>query len=146
MSGSLPPLRSLGRMRRRRLISSAVAGSALLTLLVTASLAHAAPAVDQYSEGIPTATGQKPDRDAAQGGAPVTIPPATQAKLSKTKKGVAAGTLAQLTAPNRSKPGAASADGADDGLGLVLPIILAMTLLVALAIFVARRRLGASAS
>jgi hypothetical protein len=149
LSGSLDRLRTLACMRHGRWIRTVLLGSTIAALLFTASFAHAAPAIDQYSEGVPTASGQKSDRDvtdrdAAGVGGTARIPPATRAQLSRSKNGVAAATLAQITAPNRSNPVSSAEHGEDpavggDGLGLLLPLILAVTLLVAIVIFAARR-------
>jgi hypothetical protein len=120
-------------------------GAVFVALLASTSSALATPAVDQYSEGIPTAGGQKSSRGAvgaAGTGAISTIPPSTQAQLRKSKKGTAAARVAQITAPKPSDPGSAGAGG----LGLILPLILVSTLLAGLTTFVARRRQGATSA
>jgi hypothetical protein len=133
-------------MRPARRIGSAAACSALVLLLALAPAALAASAVDQYSEGIPTASGQKPTRDAAKpgGGGTATIAPATRAQLEKTKQGAAAARAARITAPGRSAPG--SADAGDAGMGLLLPLILVAALAAAVGILFARRRAGPSSA
>lgn len=136
-------------MTRRHWSGLLAAGIVLGALLVSAPLAHAGSAVDQYSEGIPTAKGQKPTRDAARGGGggggTPTIPPATQAELGQTEKGRAAEKAAKLTAPDRASTGGGGESTTDEGgLGLLLPLILGATLLTALAIFFGRRRAGAA--
>lgn len=130
-------------MRASRWNRLGLAGIVLLIVLAAAPSALAASAVDQYSEGIPTAGGQKPTRDlgSGQAGTPTTIPPQTQATLQRTERGAAADKAAKLTAPSR--PSAGSSDTSDsNGLGLLLPLILAATLIAAVAIFVVRRRPG----
>ena len=83
--------------------------------------------------------------DAVQGGGgTATISPQTRSQLDKTKNGAAAEKAAKLTGPSRS--GAASSDTSDtgDGMGLLLPLVLAATLAVAIGIFFARRRFSAT--
>jgi hypothetical protein len=117
----------------------------LVALLVAAPSTFAASAVDQYSEGIPTAGGQKPTSDAVSGSpGTATIPPATREQLDKTPKGSAAEKAAKITAPTRSQPAGSDNSDTGDGLGLLLPLILAATLAAGIGIFVARRRLGAT--
>jgi hypothetical protein len=118
----------------------------LAALLVAAPSTLGASAVDQYSEGIPTAGGQKPT-SAAAGGNPgtATIPPTTRARLDKTSKGSAAEKAAKLTAPTGPHPtgsGASDTGGDGDGMGLLLPLILAATLALGIGVFIARRRVG----
>jgi hypothetical protein len=141
--------------------SIAVGATVLIALLASAPAALAGPAVDQYSEGIPTAGGHKSSQDAVRGasqgggggtsshgvggasyggGAASAISPGTRSKLDKSAKGTAAAKLAQITAPSRSSSGAS--DSGPGGMGLLLPVILVGTLLAALAVFLARRRLG----
>jgi hypothetical protein len=124
----------------RTLFVVAVLTAGLLLLL--ASTAFAASAVDQYSEGIPTASGQKQSNGAvAHPGGTATIPPQTRAVLEKTKKGSAAEKAANITAPTRSGTSSGGSDGGN-GLGLLLILILAGTLGLAVAIYLARRRAG----
>jgi hypothetical protein len=120
-----------------------VTAVALTALLVIAPAAMATSAVDQYSEGIPTAGGQKPSHNAVRQevngkGNTATIPPAAVAQLEKSKNGRAAAAAAKITAPSDSSPGGSPTNGS--GLGLLLPLILAATLLAAIAVFLARRR------
>jgi hypothetical protein len=119
-----------------------------VALLVVAPSTFGASAVDQYSEGIPTAGGQKPTSDAAGGSAgTATIPPTARARLDKSSKGSAAEKAAQLTAPTGPHPtgsGDSDSGGEGDGMGLLLPLILAATLALGIGIFIARRRLGAT--
>jgi hypothetical protein len=136
-------MRIFGRMRNRTRMS--IVGIALVVALGVAPAALAAPAVDQYSEGIPTAGGQKPSQDAVGAGSgTATIPPRTQSELQRTQKGAATEKAAELTAPSRSGSGGSSDAG--DGLGLLLPLILIATLIAGVGIFVARRRPGPTPS
>jgi hypothetical protein len=124
----------------------------LLILLGPVPAAFAQSAVDQYSEAIPTAGGQKSTHAAVTGGGGGTagggtaqIPPKTSAQLHQTKTGDAAEKTARLTAPNKSSSSNSGGSSSDSGMGLVLPLILAASLLGAIAIFIARRRAGAAA-
>jgi hypothetical protein len=123
--------------------------------LVIAPGALAASAVDQYTEGIPTANGQKSTggsvhdggtpNSRATNGAVAPIGPQTRAELGKTKSGTAAAKAARLTAPSLAGPQNPTAPDSSDtggGMGLLLPLILAATLATAVAIVVGRRRLG----
>jgi|tagenome__1003787_1003787.scaffolds.fasta_scaffold20986153_3 hypothetical protein len=123
--------------------------------LVIAPAALAASAVDQYTEGIPTAKGQKSTGGSVHdGGTPngggttgavAPIGPQTSAELGKTKSGTAAAKAARLTAPSLAGPQSPTAPDSSDtggGMGLLLPLILAATLATAVAIVVGRRRVG----
>jgi hypothetical protein len=130
------------RTETRRAIG--VVALALAGLLLMAPVALAASAVDQYSEGIPTARGQKPTTGGAGGAGTATISPQTSAQLEKSKNGSAAEHAAKLTAPSRSGPAAPDTSDTGDGLGLLLPVILLVTLAVGVGMVVARRRLRAT--
>src|SRR5436190_20678068 len=105
-------------MRRAHRTSIGLAGIVLLIVLVAVPSALAASAVDQYSEGIPTAGGQKSTHDLGNGGGgPATIPPRTQGALQGTKRGAAVEKAAKLTAPKRSDLSGGSQSGSD-GSGL----------------------------
>ena len=130
---------------RPAISTPAAIGLALVVVLCTATSALAASAVDQYQEAIPTAGGQKPTGDATTGAGAVqrgtaTIAPGTRAKLDKTKNGAATARAAEITAPSQSNRGSGSSG--DEGLGLILPLILAATLTGAVMIVLARRRHG----
>jgi hypothetical protein len=112
-----------------------VAGLAAAIVLVSAQAALATSAEDQYSEGIPSAGGQKPARDAAERPGTATIASATEAQLQKTKKGRAVVKAAAITAP-----GAGGSSDSGDGLGWWLLVILAASLLAAGGIYLGRRR------
>jgi hypothetical protein len=133
-------------MRRapEKLLGAAVI--ALVAIAVTAPVAMAGSAVDQYTEGIPTAGGQKPSVQAVGGGGggtgTVKISPQTQAKLQKTKKGSAAEKAARITAPTASPSGPSDSGG----MGLLLPLILVAALATAVGLFLGRRRTGAAPS
>jgi hypothetical protein len=130
----------------------------IAALLASASASFATSAVDQYSEGIPTAGGQKPSHDAARdalrgggggrrtggGGGSAAIPRTAAAQLGKSKQGSAAERAAKITAPDRSSPGGSTTNGR--GMGLILPLILAAILAGAIALFIARRRAGPSSA
>jgi cobalamin biosynthesis Mg chelatase CobN len=151
-------MRTLIRMRKPLATGAGVAAIALVALLLAAPAAFAVSAVDQYSESIPTAGGQKPTRDlghgsgSAQGGGSAatqagggsagtaTVPAQTRSQLQRTKNGLAAERAARLTAPTR--PSASSTDTSSSGMGFLLPLILAASLAVAVAVFLARRRTG----
>jgi hypothetical protein len=115
-----------------------------VVVLALAPAALAGSAVDQYTEGIPSAGGQKSSNQAVNQSGTATISPQTGAQLDKSRKGRAAERAANLTAP--SHPGAVGSDssGSGDGLGIFLPLILAATLVVGIGIFYTRRRLGAT--
>jgi hypothetical protein len=129
-----------------------LAALALVLALAIAPSALAASAVDQYSEGIPTAGGQEPTHEAvtegqgAAGGGTAAIPRHAQSELQRSKPGSAAEKAAELSAPSRSDSGSVSLGGSDagDGVGLLLPVILVAALITAVAIFLARRRPGAT--
>ena len=129
-----------------------LSGIALAVVLVTAPAALAASAVDQYSEGIPTPGGQKPSRDAVKSAGSTklgsagtaTIPPPARAALKGSKAGVAAEKAAKITAPGRPTSVASDPSSSGGGLGLFLPLMLAATLVAAIAIYLARRRAGAT--
>jgi len=121
--------------------------STLLAVLAFVPTAFAASAVDQYSEGLPTAGGQKSTHDTvAQGGGTARIAPDTRAQLGKGRKGRAAERAAEISAPRRDDSVGPNTSGTDDGLGLLLPLILAATLVTGIGIFYARRRLGTTPS
>src|SRR4051812_782853 len=141
-----------------------LAAISLVAVLMIAPAAFAVSAVDQYSEAIPTAGGQKATRDLGKdggggaanqsggeseasqnvgGSAPTaTVPPQIRSQLEQSKKGAAAEKAAKLTAPSR--PSASSTDTGSSGMGFLLPLILAASLAVAVAMFLARRRAGAT--
>ena len=157
LSGLSAVVRTSTRMHKPLATGAGVAAIALVALLLAAPAALAVSAVDQYSESIPTAGGQKPTRDLGHGGgsgqgggsAPTqagpgsagtaTVPPQTRSQLQRTKNGLAAEKAARLTAPTR--PSASSTD-TSSGMGFLLPLILAASLAVAVAVFLARRRTG----
>jgi hypothetical protein len=146
MSGFLGLIRTFVGMLRTHSTWFSVAGISLAVVLMTASPAFGGSAVDQYSEGIPTARGQQASQDAvAPGGDRSTnIPPGTQAELKRSKIGAAAENAARITAPS-SQGSSSTSDretGSDSGLGLLLPLILAATLVGAVAIYLARRHPG----
>jgi hypothetical protein len=125
----------------------AVALLLLAGLLSSAPGAFAGSAVDQYTEGIPTAGGQEPSRDAVGNsgdGNSAPIPSRTRAQLGKSKVGSAAEKTADLTAPARHGSGLSGPSDAGGGLGFLLPLILVSALAVAVAIFIARRRADAA--
>jgi hypothetical protein len=133
-------------MRRALRICLGTAAIALVAIVVFAPTAMGASAVDQYTEGIPTASGQKPSLNAVGGdgggGGTAAISPQTQAKLQKTKKGSAADKAANITAPSASESGPSDSDG----MGLLLPLILVAALATAVGVFLGRRRTGAAPS
>jgi hypothetical protein len=120
---------------------------ALIALAALPAAAVAAPlsggsAVDQYTEGIPQAGGQRP---AAKPPANTKdeIPPGAAAALQKEgKDGNAAANLARATAPSG---GGSGGTGSDGGMGIFLPLILVATLLIGLAFFLRRRHDATSA-
>ena len=150
-------------MRKALATATGLTAIAVVALLLAAPAAFAVSAVDQYSEAIPTAGGQKPTRDLGKGGGgsaagqrgggttasqggggsvpTATVPAQTRSQLERTKKGSAAAKAAKLTAP--SAPSASSTN-TSSGMGFLLPLILAASLAVAVAVFLARRRTGAT--
>jgi hypothetical protein len=151
LSGLGVEIRTFMRMRKAPVIRVIAASVALVVMLVIVPSAMAASAVDQYSEGIPTAGGQKPSRDVVRShesggpGGTTTIPPATRAQLEKSKNGSAAVKAAKITAPSRTDLGR-SDSSSGGGLGLLLPLILVAALVAAVGIFFARRRAGPAPS
>jgi hypothetical protein len=140
-------------MRTPYLAQVRVTTVALIGLLALAPVAIAAPAPDQYTEGIPTAKGPKSTSHAVEhGGGAAKIPPQTRSQLAQSKNGAAAANAAKLSAPGGSAAigsaavGSAASDTSDtgSGMGLLLPLILGATLAVAIGIFLARRRPGAT--
>jgi hypothetical protein len=117
--------------------------AALVALLALPAAAHARPlpsgsAIDEYSEGVPQASGQSPSTESGNG----SLPPGTDAALqAKGKDGAAAAKTAKFTAPIPS--GGGDSGSGSGGLGILLPLILGASLLTAVAIFV-RRRQGAT--
>ena len=112
-----------------------------LGALAAPSLAKPLPnnaAIDQYTEGIPTAKGQRSEN---QGGA--ALPPGTTGSLdSLGKNGAAAAALAKATAPSPGDGGGSQTSG----MGIWLWLILAACLFAALARFYAHRRAGRPAA
>jgi hypothetical protein len=129
-------LRILTLMRKTLVLT------AILGCLALAATAQAKPlpnnsAVDQYTEGIPTATGERSSRD--RGGA---LPPGTAAPLdSLGKNGAAAAAAAKASAPSRGDAGTSQASG----MGIWLWLILLACLLAAVTRYVARRRTHSAA-
>ena len=126
----------------------------VLTVIFIACLALAAtsqakplpgnPAVDQYTEGVPTAEGQSSPQGGGAGGG--TLPPGTAESLgSQGKDGAKAAALAQATAPAPAS-GAGEGDTDSSGLGIWLWLILAATLLATLTIYFGRRRTSSPAA
>ncbi len=149
LSGSAATLRNTMDMRQAPTslpARTAIASFALVALLAVPTLASArnlpsGSAVDQYSESIPNAGGKRKSDDKGGGGAPAAIPPQTQAQLEgQGADGNGAAKLAQVTGPGNSGDG----DSGSDGLGFILPLILIASLLAAVALYLARRRLGAT--
>jgi hypothetical protein len=115
---------------------------ALLVLGALAAPSQAKPlpdnaAVDQYSEGFPTAKGEKSVRDGS--GA---LPPGTAESLdSLGKDGASAAALAKATAPSPGDSGSSETSG----MGMWLLLILLASLLAALTLYFARRRTSSPA-
>lgn len=109
---------------------------ALLGLCAIGGAAQAATlpnssAVDQYIEAFPTAHGP------AASPAPLGASPGAAPNASAKDRAAA---VARATAPSRAGSGGAS----DSGMGLLLPLIMAASLLGAVALFLARRRHNAA--
>lgn len=151
-------MRTHGRMRIRRSPRFLLAALVLVPVLCAAPSALAASALDQYTEGLPSAKGQAPTGGGTNGGRPVgggaqsgegaALSHSTRSQLGKTRNGSAAAKAADLTASGRSAvSGNVTSDTSDtgDGMGLLLPLILVAALVLAIAIVVGRRRLGPSA-
>jgi hypothetical protein len=105
--------------------------------------------VNQYIEGVPgpcgpnQVTGGAGNPGGGSGGS--VVPAQTRKQLqSKGADGQAAAALADATAPGN--PGSGGVSGvsrsSDKGIGLLLPLILAATLLAGILYFVRRRRAG----
>jgi hypothetical protein len=115
--------------------------AAFLVCLAFAATSQAKPlpnhaAIDQYTEGVPTAKGQKSEQGAGA------LPPGTVGPLdSLGKNGVAAAAVAKVTAPS---PGGEPSQ--TSGLGIWLWLILAACVIAALTRFYARRRAGRAAA
>jgi hypothetical protein len=120
---------------------------AVLISACLAFLAFAAPsqatilpsnsAVDQYTEGIPTAKGQKSERT------PGALPPGTDGPLNALgKKGAATAAAAKASAPSPGDSGPSQTSG----MGIWLWLILAACLLAALTRFYARWRTSRTAA
>jgi hypothetical protein len=123
------------------------------TLLIAASLACLAlpatsqakplpsnPAVDQYTEGVPSATGQRSSTGAGAGASGGALPPGTAQSLNAAgKDGAAAAAVAAATAPTPAGTGD-DGDSQTSGLGIWLWLILAASLLATVAVYVGRRR------
>jgi hypothetical protein len=151
----------------RRVSCFLVATAALLAFAAVPGLAAAQDnsAIDEYTENVPGAGGDRPSRgvDGGSGGeSGSTLPPASSGALaSEGADGAAAAALAQATAPAREPGGSTARDregaggglpsvgdivawvggGSDsDGLGIVLPIILGSVLVAAVLFLLARRR------
>jgi hypothetical protein len=156
----------------RRVSCFLVATAALLALAAVPgpALAQDNSAIDEYTENVPGAGGDRPSRDVdggTGGGSGSTLPPSSsEALASQGAAGAAAADLAQATAPAREAGGSGGgADGStarersgggvpsvgdvlaevgrgsdSDGLGIVLPIILGSVLVGALLFLLARRR------
>ena len=93
-------------------------------------------AVDQYTEGVPTATGQRSSQDGGK------LPPSTAGPLNSLgKNGAAAAAAAERTAPSHGDGEASQTSG----LGIWLWFILAASLLAALMLFFGRRRTSSPA-
>ncbi|MDX6615642.1 MAG: hypothetical protein QOD60_733 [Solirubrobacterales bacterium] len=106
--------------------------------LVAPSASQAKPlpnhaAIDQYTEGVPTAKGQKSEQGAGA------LPPGTAQSLdSLGKDGAAAAAVAKVTAPSPGGGGGSQTSG----MGIWLWLILAACLLAALTRYFARWRAG----
>jgi hypothetical protein len=129
-----------------------VAALGVIVLLIATSTAWAGSAVDQYSEQIPAAGGERPTQQASASEGSDTaeksaISATTQAQMEKSKDGADAARVAKETGP--VAPGIAGSDGGggtggNGGLGLILPLILVGSLLAAVAVLVVRRRQDAT--
>ena len=120
-------------MRKTLLITVSLAILALGALAATsqAKPLPGTPAVDQYTEGIPTANGQRNEQEVGA------LPPSATGPLdSLGKKGAAAAAAAKATAPTPGDSG----ETQTSGMGFWLWLILAACLLAALTWFYARRR------
>jgi hypothetical protein len=147
VSGFGADARTLQRMQTRFHRAWAIAVVVVVGLLTLAPGAFAGSAVDQYTEGIPTAGGQEPSRDAVgnpSSGNSAPISSQTRNQLGKSKEGSAAEKAADLTAPARHGNGLSGPSDAGGGLGFLLPLILVAALAAAVAIFIARRRADAA--
>ena len=122
-------------MRRIVLIATCLA------LLAFAQTSQATPlpdnaAVDQYTEGVPTAKGQKSEDGVGA------LPPGAAAPLDALgQKGAAAAAVAKVTAP---APGD-TAESQSSGMGIWLLLILLACLLAAATWVYARRRASQAA-
>jgi hypothetical protein len=102
----------------RRVSCFVVATAALLAFAAVPGLAAAQDnsAIDEYTENVPGAGGDRPTRDVDGGsgeGSGSTLPPASSGALAtEGADGAAAADLAQATAPAREPGGS---DGAGDG-------------------------------
>jgi hypothetical protein len=109
--------------------------------------------IDQYTENVPSAGGDKPTAGpgaggggGAAGGQTTVLSPGTKSKLDKLgANGKAAARAAEATGPSRGS-GQATSDNppGSDGFGFLLPLFLVLALLGAAAVYFARtRRSGA---
>ncbi len=157
-------------MRSPRTASGLLLAAAMLAL--GAAPADAAPpaAVDEYTEMIPGADGDKPSRhldNQGSGSDSPALPPKVARRLERLgPDGAAVARIAEATGPRIDREGRSKNDssdaadvdgdaggdspiralvadvigGSDDGLGPMLPVILGLSLLAALAFALLRRR------
>jgi hypothetical protein len=163
LSGRLRIVRNDEQMLRSMRILLGL--GAAVFLLVAAPLASAVPStappgvseLDQYSETVLGAGGEN-TIDPSRGGGEGVLSPSTERQLQQLgPDGQAAARLAQATAP-RGDPPAGGGDGesgsafgaltdavtgaGDDGLGILLPLILAAVAAAGLLFVLLRRRAG----
>jgi len=130
-------------MGLRSLALPAVLIAALLLVLPAGALAvdPGNSGIDEYTEGVPSAGGEKPTSGTGSGGggASVVSPQTTEQLAKLGAEGAAAARAAEASSPD-APAGLGEAGGGSTGTGLLLPAILAMSLLAAVAFLILRRR------
>jgi hypothetical protein len=99
---------------------------------------------DQYAEGIPGPCANDQIQPGGQAGGAAVVPAATRKQLdAQGKDGQAAAQAAEGTAPVAPAAGTgSSAPGSGAGIGILLPLILAGTVLAGILYTLRRRRAG----